>query len=86
MPWHREAKKDVATDEMPRRAGSKLWPEDVRMGKPNRGHALLPEREQTKGSETSQYLEEKKTIVIPWVVASEKGRAQTVSVKAEAGL
>ena len=33
--------------------------------------------EQTQGSEPSQYLEEKKTIVIPIVVASELGRAQT---------
>ena len=42
--------------------------------------------EETRGTETSKYLEEEKTIVIPLVVASEKGRAQTVSVKAEAGL
>jgi hypothetical protein len=33
--------------------------------------------ERTQGSEPSQYLEEKKTIVIPIVVASELGRAQT---------
>ena len=33
--------------------------------------------EPTQGTETSKYLEEKKTIVIPQVVASEKGRAQT---------
>jgi hypothetical protein len=31
----------------------------------------------TQGIETSQYLEEKKTKVIPKVVASEIGRAQT---------
>ena len=31
----------------------------------------------TPGSETSQYQEENRTIVIPRVVASEKGRAQT---------
>ena len=31
----------------------------------------------TQGTETSKYLEEKKTIVIPKVVASEIGRAQT---------
>ena len=29
----------------------------------------------TPGTETSKYREEKKTIVIPWVVASEKGIA-----------
>ena len=33
--------------------------------------------ERTQGSEPSQYLEEKKTIVIPKVVASEIGTAQT---------
>ena len=41
---------------------------------------------QTQGTETSKYLEEKKTKVIPQVVASEKGTAQTVPVKAVAGL
>ena len=33
--------------------------------------------EQTQGTETSKYPEEKKTIVIPLVVASERGIAQT---------
>ncbi len=32
---------------------------------------------QTSGSETSQYREEKRTIVIPLVAASETGGAQT---------
>ena len=36
--------------------------------------------ERTQGSEPSQYLEEKKTTVIPKVVASEIGRAQTVVI------
>jgi hypothetical protein len=34
-------------------------------------------REPTQGTETSKYLEEKKIIMIPRVVASETGRAQT---------
>ena len=34
-------------------------------------------KEQTLGSETSQYQEEKRTIVIPLVAASETGGAQT---------
>ena len=34
-------------------------------------------KEQTLGSETSQYQEEKRTIVIPLVAASETGSAQT---------
>ena len=51
------------------------------MGEPFPGNAgkLLPEsigqQEQTQGSETSQYLQEKKTTVIPIVAASEMGRA-----------
>ena len=40
----------------------------------------------TQGTETSKYLVEKKTKVIPQVVASERGRAQTVVVKAITGL
>ncbi len=32
---------------------------------------------ETQGTEPSKYLEEKKTIVIPLVAASEGGRAQT---------
>ena len=43
-------------------------------------------KEQTRGTETSKYPEEEKTIVIPQVVASERGLAQTVSVTADAGL
>ena len=34
-------------------------------------------REPTRGTETSKYPQEKKIIMIPPVVASEKGRAQT---------
>ena len=35
----------------------------------------VPARETTRGTETSKYLEENKTIVIPQVVASERGPA-----------
>ena len=38
---------------------------------------VLLEREPTPRTETSKYREEKKIIMIPQVVASEKGRAQT---------
>ena len=38
---------------------------------------ISSERKPTQGTETSKYLEEKKTNVIPQVVASEKGTAQT---------
>ena len=42
--------------------------------------------EQTQGSEPSQYLEEKKTKVIPEVVASETGTAQTRVISVTRGL
>ena len=49
---------------------------------PDFGQVLLAEyigeREQTQGSETSQYLEEKKSTEILLVAASERGPAQTV--------
>ena len=38
-------------------------------------HAV--ERLKTQGTETSKYLEEEKIIMIPQVVASERGTAQT---------
>ena len=51
------------------------------MGKPLetnfRDSQLKRLRERTSGSETSQYREEKRTIVIPLVAASETGGAQT---------
>ena len=40
---------------------------------------------QTRGTETSQYPEEKKTTVISGVVASETGGAQTGFVQANPG-
>ena len=49
------------------------------MGKPDSRHGLSPALEcigcveGTRGSETSQYPQEEKTIVIPGVVASETG-------------
>ena len=49
------------------------------MEQSGRGNALSPETESigfrgdTQGSETSQYLKEKKSIEIPQVVASERG-------------
>ena len=58
-----------------------LRSEDVRMGKPIQRHGWILEAEyiglqsETRGSETSQYPEEKKTTVIPSVVASESGTA-----------
>ena len=47
---------------------------------------ILSNGKQTRGTETSKYPEEEKTIVIPRVVASEKGTAQTDFVTARPGL
>ena len=43
---------------------------------------MLSVRRRTRRTETSKYPEEKKTIVIPLVVASESGEAQTIYVSA----
>ena len=60
-------------------------------GFPNGGTQYLEEvlpwnMGRTRGTETSKYPQEKKTKVIAQVVASERAGAQTVCVKAHAGL
>ena len=73
--------KDALTCDKLRGAGMKLRSGDFRMGKPYQANLdnfyVKRIEEQTLGSETSQYQEEKRTIVIPLVAASEKGGAQT---------
>ena len=57
------------------------------MGQPIRQLAdIRLYRRRTRGTETSNYPEEKKTIVIPLVVAIERGIAQTDDVLALSGL
>ena len=41
-------------------------------------YSVTPYGESTQGTETSKYLQEKKSKEIPLVAASERGRAQTV--------
>ncbi len=71
MPWYEKAMKDVASCEKPRVGANNLRPGDLRMGQPDPGNAgPLPAEhigriERTKGTETSQYLLEKKAIAIP---------------------
>ena len=83
MPWHQESKKDVVSCDKLRGAVSRRRSGDFRMGQPRRSNIRLPYTEQnrytetTRGSETSQYPEEKKETSIPSVAASERGRAQT---------
>ena len=51
------------------------------MGKPNGGNDLChPKVEPTRGTETSKYPQERKSIETPSVAASERGLAQTIQV------
>ena len=50
------------------------------MGQPNIARVMLPCGERTQGSETSQYLKEKKSNEIPLVAASEKGLGRLVII------
>ena len=57
------------------------------MGKPGRSYVLSPQhefivlQELTQGSETSQYLKEKKSNETPKVAASEMGIGQTEMIR-----
>ena len=81
MPWRQEAMKGVASCDMPRGAASRHRSEDARMGEPGWGNAHSSVTEsighgtQTEGTETSQYLEEKKSNEIASVAASERAIA-----------
>jgi hypothetical protein len=79
MSWHREATKDAVACDKPGEAGKRaLIPgfpnEETRL---DELQSLLPERigqvERTRGTETSQYPQEKKETSIPSVAASERG-------------
>ena len=56
------------------------------MGEPNDLKSHYHDVGLTQGTETSKYLQEEKTTVIPQVVASERGTAQTGGVTACPGL
>ena len=75
MPWYQKAMKDVAGCEKPRGAAKQA----LIRGYPNGETHLDVTRdtpmqigEQTEGSETSQYLQEKKKTLISSVAASER--------------
>ena len=79
MPWLSEATKDVISCEKPWGEANTHRSADFRMGQPNASDCITAQSAgQTRGTETSHYPEEKKTIVIPLVVASERGEGQTV--------
>ena len=84
MPRLSEAKKDVISCEKPRGGANNLRSVDLRMGEPI-SNDMVPSTRPTRGTETSKYPEEKKIIMIPSVVASERGTAQTDIVKAISG-
>jgi hypothetical protein len=68
MPWRREAMKDVASCDKPRGAANRLRSGDFRMGQPLQRQVwrspaeFIGREKQTRGSEPSQYPEEKKAI------------------------
>ena len=71
--------KDVVSCDKPRGTAHKYYILGFPNGTTQYTEGVLLEREPTPRTETSKYREEKKTIVIPQVVASEKGKAQTGS-------
>ena len=76
MPWLFEAMKDVISCVKLRVGANNRSSADIRMGQPIRHLAdTLLCSGRTRGTETSNYPEEKKTIVIPLVVAIERGSA-----------
>ena len=81
MPWRKKAKKDVASCDKLRGGAHNCRSGDLRMGQPIPSYVGIRPDENivrdgpTKGIETSQYLQEKKTPVIPLVAASERGEA-----------
>ena len=79
MPWRLQAMKDVQACEKARGAGNGAM---IRAYPNGETHLLevshteyIGVRKRTQGTETSKYLEEKKSTEIPQVVASERGGA-----------
>jgi hypothetical protein len=68
MPWRIQAMKDVARCDKLLGSGNR--------GYEYRGPEYIGFMKRTRGTETSQYLEEKTSTEIPLVVASERGPGQ----------
>ena len=75
MPRVWEAKKDVVSCDKAGGVAHKRYIPAFPNGTTRYAEGIVLEREPTPRTETSKYREEKKTIVIPWVVASEMGIA-----------
>ena len=88
MPRLSKAKKDVISCDKLRGGANIHYIRRFPNGATCQAEGLISfvRRKRTRGTETSKYLEEEKTIVISRVVASEMERAQTVVVSATAGL
>ena len=86
MPWLSEAKKDVISCDKPRGGANILlirgFPNGATLHVEGMKLPTLVSGGQTRRTETSKYPEDKKTRVIPSVVASERGTAQTHIVSA----
>ena len=72
MPWLLVAKKDAESCENVRGLANTNWSVRLRMGQPTWLKVKYTISEQTQGTETSHYLQEKKEKSISLVVASEK--------------
>ena len=84
MPWHREAMKDVESCDKLRGAAKQALIRRFPNGETRPGvmpcHPMteyIGSWRRTRGTETSKYPQEKKSIEIPQVAASERGTAQT---------
>ena len=92
MPWQKQAMKDVVSCDKLRGAANRRYIRRSPNGETHGGKTAvrltesIGEYERTQGSEPSQYLEEKKEISIPKVVASEIGTAQTRGISVRRGL
>ena len=69
--------KDVGACDKPRGAGKQAMIRGCPNGETQCSEAALPAREPTRGTETSKYPEERKSIETPLVAASERGTGQT---------
>ena len=86
MPRLSEAMKDVISCDKLRLGAHTHLTRRFPNGATRHVEDMSPVKEQTRRTETSKYPEEEKTIVIPLVVASERGLAQTNIVTAILGL
>ena len=89
MPWQKKAMKDVASCDKPRGAANRHYIRGFPNGETHWGKTsvrpaeYIGRCEQTQGSEPSQYLEEKKAIAIPKVVASEIGHSPNLNTSSD---